>query len=123
MARAHSDYSPTAAGYGPAARSSSDASKAKAGAGAGRTFFLALAALALLVAWRVRGLHDFFGLPPGWEPSDHGCMLLGVGRSGMPPMHGSEDMAQGKHGMLFISSGDLRRTFRSPDTARPGGIW
>ena len=39
-------------------------------------------------------------------------------------MFGSEDMALGKYGILFITSGDLNQTFGfGPAKANPGNIW
>ena len=38
--------------------------------------------------------------------NDHGCHLAGMGVG----LTGSEDIALGKHGVLFITSGDLHHT-------------
>lgn len=42
-----------------------------------------------------------------FEHGDENCELIGTGVG----MIGSEDMALGKHGILFITSGDLEKTF------------
>ena len=52
--------------------------------------------------------------------NDNGFALAGMGAGFI----GSEDMALGKHGVLFITSGDLHTTFtQGAASANPGGMW
>ena len=54
-----------------------------------------------------------------FELDDVGCELAGMGVG----MIGSEDMALGKYGILFISSGDLNQTFGyGPASANTGTV-
>ena len=63
---------------------------------------------------------EFFSLPQGFTVNDQSCELAGVGAG----MFGSEDMALGRHGVLFISSGDLQNCFEhGAASARAGGLW
>jgi hypothetical protein len=58
--------------------------------------------------------------PPNLRFNDHECHLAGVGVA----MIASEDMALGKHGVLFITRGDLFMTFtQGAASANPGGMW
>ena len=72
-----------------------------------------LLAVALKSVLRVRHLLS----SPEVRYNDEQCQLVG-GDSIM----GSEDMAVGRHGVLFITSGDLFNTFgRGAAAAHPGG--
>ena len=52
-----------------------------------------------------------------FELDDVGCELAGMGVG----LIGSEDMALGKYGILFITSGDLKQTFGyGPASANTG---
>ena len=58
--------------------------------------------------------------PPNLRFNDQECHRAGVGVG----MIASEDMALGKHGVLFITSGDLYMTFtQGAASANPGGMW
>ena len=55
-----------------------------------------------------------------FEFNDDNCELAGLGMG----MIGSEDMALGKYGILFITSGDLKKTFGyGPAEANTGNIF
>jgi len=59
-------------------------------------------------------------LPPGYTFNDENCVLVGQGRG----MVGTEDLALGKHSVLFITSGDLWTIFQhGPAHSAHGGIW
>ena len=59
-------------------------------------------------------------LPPGYTYNDQNCQLLGQGVG----MIGSEDLSLGKHGIAFVSSGDIIQGFAEKfANAAPGGIW
>eukprot|EP00092_Neocalanus_flemingeri_P019484 GFUD01021109.1.p1 GENE.GFUD01021109.1~~GFUD01021109.1.p1 ORF type:complete len:411 (+),score=135.98 GFUD01021109.1:45-1235(+) len=63
---------------------------------------------------------ESLALPAGFTFNDQACHLAGMGVGLM----GSEDLALGKHGVLFITSGDLHNTFtQGADSASPGGMW
>jgi len=63
---------------------------------------------------------EIFSLPQGFTVNDQSCELAGVGAG----MLGSEDMALGRHGVLFITSGDLKSCFEhGAAAAKPGGLW
>ena len=52
--------------------------------------------------------------------NDDDCTVSGLGVG----MIGSEDMALGRHGVLFITSGDLLTTFTQGSAASDaGGVW
>ena len=58
--------------------------------------------------------------PPGYSYNDESCQLIGQARG----LLGSEDLALGKHGILFISSGDIIRGFAEGfSQAAQGGVW
>ena len=55
-----------------------------------------------------------------FELDDVGCELTGMGIG----LISSEDLALGKYGILFITSGDLNQTFGyGPASANSGNIW
>ena len=63
---------------------------------------------------------ESLSLPSGFTFNDQGCHLVGLGVG----LIGSEDLALGKHGVLFITSGDLHETFTNgAASAKPGGMW
>jgi len=79
-----------------------------------------LVILAVFVANWITNLNQFMSLPAGYITNDKDCTLHGLGKN----MIGSEDMALGEHGILFITSGDLWNTFKTGVvSANPGGIW
>jgi len=63
---------------------------------------------------------SWFSLPPGHTYNDKSCELSGLGVG----LTGSEDVALGRYGVLFITSGDLHNTFGTgAESANPGGLW
>ena len=63
---------------------------------------------------------ESLSLPPGYSFNDQSCSLLGQGRG----LLGTEDLALARHGVLFISSGDIITGFAEGFTkAAPGGLW
>merc|ERR1712109_288818 len=59
-------------------------------------------------------------LPPGYTYNDKNCHLMGQNIG----MIGSEDLALGKYGIVFVSSGDILQGFHHRfATAAPGGMW
>ena len=74
---------------------------------------------AIIIRW-IYNTKEFFALPPGYRINDKECTLAGVGKG----MIGSEDMAVGKNGLLFVTSGDLRKMMEnSGNVENPGSIW
>jgi len=81
------------------------------------TVVIAVVALALVVRRGLK-LRDFF-ISPSVEFNDDSCELVGD-----DVLVGSEDMALGRDGILFITSGDLGMTFQEGSaSANPGGIF
>ena len=82
-----------------------------------------LLVLGIAVAILVRKVQirlESLGLPPGYSYNDQTCSLLGKDRG----LIGTEDLALGRHGVLFISSGDIINGFSNGFyTAAPGGVW
>jgi len=63
---------------------------------------------------------ETLSLPPGYTFNDDKCSLIGSGKG----LIGSEDLALGKHSILFITSGDLLQIFENgASNGAPGGIW
>ena len=59
-------------------------------------------------------------LPPGYSYNDESCELIGQARG----LLGTEDLALGRHGVLFISSGDIIKGFgHGFSQAAQGGVW
>ena len=83
---------------------------------------LALAVLAVLVR-KVQVQLESLRLTPGPGGSsqsynDETCQLVG------PDLQGSEDLALGRHGVLFIASGDMHTGLTEGfGRAPPGGVW
>jgi len=76
-------------------------------------------AIALLVR-KVQIRLESLQLPPGYSYNDEACELRGQGMG----LLGSEDLAMGRHGLLFISSGDIIQGFgQGIAQSKPGGIW
>ena len=62
---------------------------------------------------------ETLSLPPGYTFNDDKCSLIGSGKG----LIGSEDLALGKHSILFITSGDLLQIFENgASNGAPGGI-
>lgn len=81
------------------------------------TAMIAIVTVALVVRRGLR-LRDVF-ISPSVEFNDDNCELVGD-----DVMAGSEDMALGKGGILFITSGDLKMVFSNGSaSASPGGIF
>ena len=79
-----------------------------------------VAILAILLKYFYDQKMAWFSLTPGTTFHDAGCDLAGQGVG----MIGSEDLALGKHGVLFLTSGDLHNTFSTgAASASPGGLW
>ena len=69
---------------------------------------------------KMESLSQSLSLPSGFTFNDQGCHIAGLGVG----LTGSEDLALGKHGVLFITSGDLHTTFtQGSSSANPGGLW
>ena len=63
---------------------------------------------------------NLFTIPPDFRINDGNCKLAGNNMG----MIGSEDMALGKYGLLFISSGDLAKVLEEgAEVANPGSMW
>ena len=59
-------------------------------------------------------------LPPGYSFNDEDCSLIGQGRG----MIGSEDLALGRHSIIFVTSGDLFGIFENGvKSSEDGDIW
>ena len=59
-------------------------------------------------------------LPPGYSFNDESCQLMGQAMG----LLGTEDLALGRHGVLFISSGDIIKGFAEGfSQAAQGGVW
>jgi hypothetical protein len=79
---------------------------------------LVLLAIALLTRHLV-ALYYFLGYANTLTYNDASCTLHSP-----TDLHGSEDIAIGKEGLLFITSGDLHTVWEHGSTAaKPGGIW
>merc|ERR1739848_598109 len=85
------------------------------------TVFLAIVGLILArFGFIIKSFSSIEQFKNQFELNDDGCELAGIGVG----MFGSEDMALGKYGILFITSGDLNQTFGfGPARANPGNIW
>jgi len=76
-------------------------------------------AIALLVR-KAQVRLESLKLPPGYSYNDEACQLVGQARG----LLGTEDLALGRHGILFISSGDIIKGFAQGfSQAAQGGIW
>ena len=79
--------------------------------------------IVLVIAVLVRKVQiriETLSLPPFFTFNDQGCSLVG----GDIGLIGSEDLALGKHSILFITSGDLETTFEhGAQQADNGAIW
>ena len=81
--------------------------------------FISVAFIGILVK-KCLDTVEFISLPHGFTFNDDHCELAGVGLG----MIGSEDMALGKHSVLFVTSGDLKSVFEhGAASATPGGLW
>ena len=59
-------------------------------------------------------------LPPGYSFNDEDCSLRGQGRG----LIGSEDLALGRHSIIFVTSGDLFGIFENGvSSSEDGDIW
>ena len=59
-------------------------------------------------------------LPPGYTFNDENCVLVGMNKD----LKGGEDLALGKHSILFVTVGDLFSIFESGAASSTiGGIW
>ena len=64
-------------------------------------------------------MYHFLGYSKTLTYNDASCKLHSP-----TDLHGSEDMAIGKEGLLFMTSGDLHNVFEhGSNAAKPGGIW
>jgi len=80
--------------------------------------------IVVIVGIYLKHLYDqknsWLSLPPGHTYNDDSCELTGLGVG----LLGSEDVALGRYGVLFITSGDLHNTFGTgAESANPGGLW
>ena len=87
---------------------------------AAKTLFLVtIVVIGILVKLLLNKMESLV-LPSGFTINDQGCHIAGLGVG----LTGSEDLALGKHGVLFITSGDLHTTFtQGASSANPGGLW
>lgn len=87
-----------------------------------RKIIITLVVLAAIVVARYGYIFKalIFASREKFDFDDKDCELAGIGVG----LIGSEDMALGRHGVLFISSGDLGKTFKDgASAANPGHIW
>ena len=75
--------------------------------------------ISVVIRW-IFNTRDLFIIPPDFRINDGNCKLAGNNMG----MIGSEDMALGKYGLLFISSGDLAKVLEEgAEVANPGSMW
>ena len=75
--------------------------------------------ISVVIRW-IFNTRDLFTIPPDFRINDGNCKLAGNNMG----MIGSEDMALGKYGLLFISSGDLAKVLEEgAEAANPGSMW
>ena len=75
--------------------------------------------ISVVIRW-IFNTRDLFTIPPDFRINDGNCKLAGNNMG----MIGSEDMALGKYGLLFISSGDLAKVLEEgAEVANPGSMW
>ena len=78
-------------------------------------FLASLTVIAPATPCKVKGILSSYGKTHG----DDNCRLVGHDQ-----LHGSEDLALGKHSVLLISSGDLHATFHQGSArAHPGAVF
>ena len=75
--------------------------------------------ISVVIRW-IFNTVNLFTIPPDFRINDGNCKLAGKNMG----MIGSEDMALGKYGLLFISSGDLAKVLEEgAEAANPGTMW
>ena len=75
--------------------------------------------ISIVIRW-IFNTVNLFTIPPDFQINDGNCKLAGKNMG----MIGSEDMALGKYGLLFISSGDLAKVLEEgAEAANPGSMW
>ena len=81
--------------------------------------FITVVIIGIMVKLFLNKMESLFH-PADITINDQSCHLAGLGVG----LTGSEDLALGKHGVLFITSGDLHETFtHGAASANPGGMW
>ena len=81
--------------------------------------FVAIVVIAVIVQ-KVKIRIQTLTLPPGYSFNDEDCSLIGQSRG----LIGSEDLALGRHSIIFVTSGDLFGIFENGvKSSRDGDIW
>ena len=84
-----------------------------------KTLVVFVIVISVVIRW-IFNTRDLFTIPPDFRINDGNCKLAGNNMG----MIGSEDMALGKYGLLFISSGDLAKVLEEgAEVANPGSMW
>ena len=84
-----------------------------------KTLVFFVVVISVVIRWIFNTI-NLFTIPPDFRINDGNCKLAGNNMG----MIGSEDMALGKYGLLFISSGDLAKVLEEgAEVANPGSMW
>ena len=84
-----------------------------------KTLVVFVIVISVVIRW-ISNTINLFTIPPDFRINDGNCKLAGNNMG----MIGSEDMALGKYGLLFISSGDLAKVLEEgAEAANPGSMW
>ena len=82
--------------------------------------FVILILVIAVIVKKVQIWSESISLPPGYTFNDDTCSLVGVGKG----LVGSEDLAIGRHAVVFVTSGDLFGIFEhGPESSASGGVW